>query len=88
MTRWPARCGSISIPTGAWPGSGCSAGPTAAARTELAARFLRLLTEAQLASLLGAAGLPAAEADRIVSDAGAASGDLPPSLREQLRLGS
>ena len=62
--------------------------PTAAARTELAARFLRLLPEAQLASLLGAAGLPAAEADRIVSDAGAAPGDLPPSLRERLRLRS
>jgi allantoicase len=59
--------------------------PTSAAREELAARFLRLLPEAQLVSLLGAAGLPAAEAGRIVS---AAAGDLPPSLREQLRLGS
>jgi allantoicase len=62
--------------------------PTAAAREELAARFLRLLPEAQLARLLGAAGLPAAEAGRIVSAAEASAGDLPPSLREQLRLGS
>jgi allantoicase len=63
--------------------------PTAAARAELAARFLRLLPEAQLAGLLQAAGLPAAEAGRI---AGTPAGDLPrqlpPSLREQLRLGS
>ncbi len=58
--------------------------PTSAARAELAARFLRLLPEAQLASLLEAAGLPAAEAGRIV----AAGGDLPPVLRERLRLGS
>ena len=59
--------------------------PTSAARGELAARFLRLLPSAQLAELLRAANLPAAEADRI---AGAPAGDLPPSLREQLRLDS
>jgi allantoicase len=59
--------------------------PTAAARTGLAERFLRLLPSAQLAELLRAANLPAAEADRI---AGAPAGDLPPSLREQLRLDS
>ena len=47
--------------------------PTAAARVSLAARFLRLLPETQLAGLLGTAGLPAAEAGRIVS----AAGDLP-----------
>jgi allantoicase len=62
--------------------------PTAAARAELAARFLRLLPEAQLVGLLQAAGLPAAEAGRIVSATGASPGDLPASLREQLRLGS
>jgi allantoicase len=59
--------------------------PTAAARGELAVRFLRLLPAAQLTQLLRAANLPAAEADRI---AGAPAGDLPPSLREQLRLDS
>jgi allantoicase len=71
--------------------------PTAAARGELAARFLRLLPEAQLTGLLRAGGLPAAEAGRL---AGALPGDvlgelpgdvlgeLPASLREQLRLGS
>jgi allantoicase len=58
--------------------------PTAAARAELAARFLRLLPEAQLAGLLGAAGLSAAEAGRIVS----AAGELPLALREQLGLSS
>jgi hypothetical protein len=59
--------------------------PTAAARGELAVRFLRLLPAAQLTQLLRAANLPTAEADRI---AGAPAGDLPPSLREQLRLDS
>lgn len=59
--------------------------PTAAARAGLAERFLRLLPAAQLAELLRAANLPAAEADLI---AGAPAGDLPPSLREQLRLDS
>ena len=38
--------------------------PTAAAREALADRFLRLLPGPQLAGLLRAAGLPAAEADR------------------------
>jgi allantoicase len=59
--------------------------PTAAARTELAERFLRLLPEAQLASLGRAAGLPPAEAARL---AGVPAGELPPSLRAQLRLGA
>ena len=59
--------------------------PTAAARAGLAERFLRLRPSAQRAELLRAANRPAAEADRI---AGAPAGDLPPSLREQLRLDS
>ena len=63
--------------------------PTAAARGELAARFLRLLPSGQLTGLLRAAGLPAAEADRRAGDfSGELPGDLPPSLREQLRLDS
>jgi allantoicase len=62
--------------------------PTAAARAELAARFLRLLPEAQLAGLLRTAGLDPAEADQVVAAAGASPGELPASLREQLRLGS
>jgi allantoicase len=59
--------------------------PTAAAREALAGRFLRLLPEPQLASLLQAAGLPPEEAAR---RAGARVGldSLPPALREQLRL--
>jgi len=63
--------------------------PTAAARGELAARFLRLLPSGQLTGLLRAAGLPAAEADRRAGAfSGELPGDLPPSLREQLRLDS
>ena len=71
--------------------------PTAAARAALAARFLRLLPEAQLAGLLGAAGLSAAEAGRLARElrddragerAGDLTGNLPPTLREQLRLSS
>ena len=63
--------------------------PTAAAREELAARFLRLLPPAQLAELLRAAGRPAAEAALIArASSGELPGDLPPSLREQLRLDS
>jgi len=63
--------------------------PTAAARAGLAARFLRLLPSGQLTGLLRAAGLPAAEADRRAGDfSGELPGDLPPSLREQLRLDS
>ena len=63
--------------------------PTAAARAELAARFLRLLPSGQLTGLLRAAGLPAAEADRRAGAfSGELPGDLPPSLREQLRLDS
>jgi len=63
--------------------------PTAAARAELAARFLRLLPSAQLTELLRAAGRPAAEADLIAgASSGELLGDLPPSLREQLRLDS
>jgi allantoicase len=56
--------------------------PTAAAREELADRFLRLLPEPQLAALLGAGGLragglPAAEAGL---------DGLPPELRALFRL--
>jgi allantoicase len=47
--------------------------PTAAARAGLAARFLRLLPEAQLAGVLRGAGLSAAEAGQL---AGKLSGDL------------
>jgi len=59
--------------------------PTAAARATLAGRFLRLLPEPQLAGLLRTAGLPPDEAAR---RAAARDGldDLPPSVREQLRL--
>jgi allantoicase len=65
--------------------------PTAAARAELAGRFLRLLPEPQLARLGQAAGLRPDETARLteaVRLAGAPAGDLPPSLRAQLRLGS
>jgi allantoicase len=71
--------------------------PTGAARASLAARFLRLLPEGQLAGLLEAAGLSAAEAGRLAGDlsgdlAGGLAedlmGSLPPALREQLRLSS
>lgn len=60
--------------------------PTAAAREALASRFLRLLPESQLAGLLREAGLPQQEAAR---HAGTRAGlaDLPPSVREQFRLG-
>jgi allantoicase len=61
--------------------------PTAAAREALAERFLRLLPEPQLASLLRAAGLPAEEA---AGAAGARPGlgvlDGLPSARELFRL--
>jgi allantoicase len=59
--------------------------PTAAAREALADRFLRLLPESQLAGLLRAGGLPAAEADR---RAGARAGldGLPAELRTLFRL--
>ena len=59
--------------------------PTAAAREALADRFLRLLPEPQLAALLWAGGLPAAEADR---RAGARAGldGLPPEVRALFRL--
>jgi allantoicase len=57
--------------------------PTGAARAGLAERFLRLLPEAQLAGLAGAAGLSADEAARL---AGTPAGDLPPALRTALRL--
>jgi len=70
--------------------------PTAAARAALAERFLRLLPEGQLASLLRGAGLTAedwpAGFGRSPGDlaAGGRSADglddLPPSVREQFRL--
>jgi allantoicase len=64
--------------------------PTAAARASLAARFLRLLPEAQLVSLLGAAGIPAAEAGRLAGElsgdlGGELSGDLGGKLSGDLR---
>jgi allantoicase len=62
--------------------------PTAAARREMAERFLRLLPEPQLAALLRAAGLPPAEAAR-QAEARAGPFDLdglPPSARELFRL--
>jgi allantoicase len=62
--------------------------PTAAARTALAERFLRLLPEPQLAGLLQSAGLPPAEAARRAeARLGLACLDgLPPSARELFRL--
>ena len=68
--------------------------PTAAARAALADRFLRLLPEPQLAGLLRAAGLPAAEADRqaradLQARARAGLGfldGLPPEVRALFRL--
>ena len=65
--------------------------PTAAARAGLAERFLRLLPEPQLAGLGQAAGLRPDEVSRMaeaVRTGGAVAGELPPSLRAQLRLGS
>jgi allantoicase len=70
--------------------------PTAAAREALADQFLRLLPEAQLAGLLRAAGLPAAEADRQAGTDRQAGADqraglgvldgLPPEVRALFRL--
>jgi hypothetical protein len=62
--------------------------PTAAARTALADRFLRLLPEPQLAGLLRAVGLPPDEAARRAeARAGLAGlGGLPPSAQELFRL--
>jgi allantoicase len=70
--------------------------PTAAARQELADRFLRLLPEPQLAGLLRAGGLPAAEADRRAGTDRQAGADqragldvldgLPPEVRALFRL--
>jgi allantoicase len=68
--------------------------PTAAAREALADRFLRLLPGPQLAGLLRAAGLPAAEADRQAGadrQARARGGlgfldGLPPEVRALFRL--
>jgi allantoicase len=61
--------------------------PTPAARAALADRFLRLLSEAQLLAVLGAAGVPPDEAAR---RAGARAGlaDLPPLAHERFRLRS
>jgi allantoicase len=71
--------------------------PTAAARLSLAARFLRLLPEAQLTELLRGAGLSAAEAGQLAGElsgdlagdlAGDLVGNLPLALRERLKLSS
>jgi len=62
--------------------------PTAAARTDMAERFLRLLPGPQLGALLQAAGLTPAEAARR-AEARAGSfdlDDLPPSARELFRI--
>ena len=59
--------------------------PTAEARTALAERFLRVLPEPQLADLLRAAGLPAAEAARRAATR-AGLDALPPAARELFRL--
>ena len=59
--------------------------PTAQARAALAERFLRVLPEPQLAALLRAAGLPAAEAARR-AEARAGLDGLPPAARELFRL--
>jgi allantoicase len=70
--------------------------PTAAARAALADRFLRLLPESQLASLLRSAGLPADQAAsraraRVGAGAEAGAGlavldGLPATTRELFRL--
>ena len=59
--------------------------PTAEARAALAERFLRVLPEPQLAGLLRAAGLPAAEAARR-AETRAGLDSLPPAARELFRL--
>ena len=61
--------------------------PTAGARAALADRFLRLLPEAQLLAVLGAAGLAPVEAARRAR-ARAGLADLPPAARERFRLRS
>ena len=61
--------------------------PTPRARTALADRFLRLLPEAQLTAVLGAAGLAPDEAARRAR-ARAGLADLPPAARERFRLRS
>ena len=59
--------------------------PTPQARAALADRFLRLLPEAQLSSLLGAAGLPPQDAERHAASRAGLEG-LPARLREQFRV--
>jgi allantoicase len=62
--------------------------PTAAARAALAARFLRLLPEAQLAGVLRGAGLSAAEAGQLGGElAGDLSGGLAGDLAGDLSSG-
>jgi allantoicase len=60
--------------------------PTAAARAALADRFLRLLPGPQLADLLRDAGWPAGEAAQWAQSRVGVE-DLPPSVRDQFRLG-
>jgi allantoicase len=59
--------------------------PTQAARAALADRFLRLLPEPQLVSLLGAAGVPADEVARRAASRAGLEG-LPAQLHEQFRV--
>jgi allantoicase len=61
--------------------------PTPQARAALADRFLRLLPEAQLAAVLGAAGLAPDEAARKAGSRGGVA-DLPPRAHERFRLRS
>jgi allantoicase len=61
--------------------------PTAAGRTALADRFLRLLPVSQLADLLREAGLSPDEATRRAA-APAGLAELPPAVLEQFRLGA
>jgi allantoicase len=60
--------------------------PAAAARTEMAERFLRLLPGPQLGALLRAAGLTPAEAARHAEATPVGLDDLPPSARELFRV--
>jgi allantoicase len=60
--------------------------PTAAARSQMAERFLRLLPGPQLDALLRAAGLTPAEAARRAQARPFGLDDLPPSARELFRV--
>ncbi len=61
--------------------------PTPGARRALAERFLRLVPTPQLAAVLGAAGVPPAEAARL-AELRPVLGELPDGITERFRLGS